>query len=204
VIHVDIETLRADMAGRCEIESGPSLSAETARRLSCDASLVSLVEDESGRPLDVGRKTRSIPPAIRRALRSRDACCRFPGCTHTRLLDGHHIRHWAHGGETKLSNLVMLCRFHHRQVHEGRIDVRMLDDGAMRFTGTLGQPLEAAVITAGDPDELVRRHRSEGPAIDAATAVTRWCGERLDYDMAVDGLLLQQQRGRGDVSAGTS
>ena len=128
--------------GRCEIESGPSLAAQTARRLSCDASLVTIVEDESGQPLDVGRKTRSIPPAIRRALRSRDAGCRFPGCTHTRFLDGHHIRHWADGGETKLSNLVMLCRFHHRQVHEGRVDVRMLDDGALRFTGARGQRFE--------------------------------------------------------------
>ena len=128
MVHVDSETLRNGTPGRCEIESGPSLAAQTARRLSCDASLISIVEDESGQPLDVGRKTRSIPPAIRRALRSRDAGCRFPGCTHTRFLDGHHIGHWADGAETKLSNLVMLCRFHHRQVHEGRVDVRMLDD----------------------------------------------------------------------------
>jgi phosphohistidine phosphatase len=60
---------------------------------------------------------------------------RFPGCSHTRYLDGHHIRHWADGGQTRLSNLVLLCRFHHRQVHEGRVEVRMLDDGALRFTG---------------------------------------------------------------------
>ena len=150
-----------------------------------------------------GRKTRSIPPAIRRALRSRDAGCRFPGCTHTRFLDGHHIRHWADGGETKLSNLVMLCRFHHRQVHEGRVDVRMLDDGALRFTGTRGQQFEAAMSMAGDADQLACQHRIEGIAIDAATAVTRWCGERLDYDLAVGGLMLEQERGRRDVSAET-
>ncbi|HVL57008.1 MAG TPA: DUF222 domain-containing protein [Burkholderiaceae bacterium] len=204
VIHVDSETLRHDAQGRCEIESGPSLAAQTARRLSCDASVVHLVEDESGRPLDVGRKMRSIPPAIRRALRTRDPCCRFPGCTHTRFLDGHHIRHWAHGGETKLSNLVMLCRFHHRQVHEGRIDVQMLDDGALRFVGRQGQRLEAAVELAGDAARLVGDHRIHGIDIDETTAVSRWCGERLDYGIAVEGLLLQQEWARRDVSAETS
>ncbi|MEO6271395.1 MAG: DUF222 domain-containing protein, partial [Lautropia sp.] len=101
VVHVDSETLSGETPGRCEIENGPSLAVQTARRLSCDASLVTLIEDNTGRPLNVGRKTRTIPPAIRRALRSRDTSCRFPGCTHTRFLDGHHIRHWAQGGETK-------------------------------------------------------------------------------------------------------
>ena len=203
VVHVDSETLRDGTPGRCEIESGPSLAAQTARRLSCDASLVTIVEDESGQPLDIGRKTRSIPPAIRRALRSRDACCRFPGCTHTRFLDGHHIRHWADGGGTKLSNLVMLCRFHHRQVHEGRVDVRMLDDGALRFVGARGQRLQAAVSMVGDVAQLVRQHQREGIDIEPATAVTRWCGERLDYDLAVAGLMLQQERAHWNVSAET-
>ncbi len=201
VIHVDQETLQEAAAGRCEIEDGPSVAAETARRLSCDASLLRIVEDESGAPLDVGRKTRSIPPAIRRALQSRDAGCRFPGCTHTRFLDGHHIRHWADGGETKLSNLVMLCRFHHRQVHEGRVDVRMLDDGALRFTGPRGQVLEPAVALSGTTSELVRGNRRDGHDIGPATAVTRWCGERIDYDLAIAGLLDQHVRG---VSAETS
>ena len=204
VVHVDYETLKDDTPGRCEIESGPSLAAQTARRLSCDASLVTIVEDESGRPLDVGRRTRSIPPAIRRALRSRDICCRFPGCTHTRFLDGHHIRHWAHGGETRLSNLVMLCRFHHRQVHEGKVDVRMLDDGALRFVGARGQRLEAAVSMSGDADQLICRHRQEAIDIGPTTAVSRWCGERLDYDLAVAGLMRQEERAYLGVSAETS
>jgi hypothetical protein len=198
VVHVDSETLRHDTPGRCEIEGGPALAAHTARRLSCDASVVMLIEDESGQPLDVGRRMRSIPPAIRRALRTRDAGCRFPGCTHTRFLDGHHIRHWAHGGETKLSNLVMLCRFHHRQVHEGRIEVRRLDDGALRFIGRHGERLEDAAKMVGDTAGLVGQHRMHGIDIDPATATTRWCGERLDYGMAVEGLLLQQERARRD------
>jgi hypothetical protein len=100
VIHVDGETLKHDHAGRCELEHGPSIAGETARRLACDASLISIVENEKGEPLNVGRRTRTIPPAIRRALNSRDRGCRFPGCTFTRYVDGHHVKHWAHGGET--------------------------------------------------------------------------------------------------------
>lgn len=133
VLHVDAETLRHDHAGRCELEEGPAIAGETARRLACDSSLIAIVENEKGEPLNVGRKTRTIPPAIRRALNSRDRGCRFPGCTFTRYVDGHHVKHWAHGGETKLSNLVTLCRFHHRLVHEGQVVVQTLDDGAFRF-----------------------------------------------------------------------
>ncbi|MGE0798611.1 MAG: DUF222 domain-containing protein [Lautropia sp.] len=215
VVHVDLDTLRETAAGlpgqpgRCEIEDGPALAAQTARRLACDASVVRLVEDGFGRALDVGRKTRSIAPAIRRALQARDRGCRFPGCTHTRFLDGHHIRHWADGGATRLSNLVLLCRFHHRQVHEGRIDVLVLDDGALRFSAPGGgRPFESALPSTGDGRQIVLQHRQDGLAIEAGTAVTRWCGERMDYGIAVEGLLREQQRGQAadqwrpaDVSA---
>jgi hypothetical protein len=109
-VHVDAQVLAAGGEGRCELDDGPALAAETARRLACDAAVVGIVEDELGTPLDVGRKTRSIPPAIRRALRARDGGCRFPGCTNRRFVDGHHIRHWAAGGETSLANLVLLYR----------------------------------------------------------------------------------------------
>jgi hypothetical protein len=141
IVHVDAATLATDAPGRCELEEGPSIAAETARRLACDASLVTIVEDERGEPLNVGRRTRAIPPAIRRALAARDKGCRVPGCTHSRFVDGHHVRHWAEGGETKLSNLVTLCRFHHRAVHEGRLGVERLDDGAWRFTTHDGETL---------------------------------------------------------------
>jgi hypothetical protein len=72
----------------CEIEDGPALAVETARRLACDGSLIGIVEDGEGSPLDIGRKTRAIPQAIRRALKARDGGCRFPGCTHTRFTAG--------------------------------------------------------------------------------------------------------------------
>jgi hypothetical protein len=118
VVHVDAETLGGSEAGRCELECGAPLAGEAVRRLACDASLVRIVERD-GRPLSIGRKTRSIPPALRRALRSRDRGCQFPCCTATRHTDAHHIEHWADGGPTDLDNLVMLCRYHHRLLHEG-------------------------------------------------------------------------------------
>ncbi|MCC5886006.1 MAG: DUF222 domain-containing protein [Gammaproteobacteria bacterium] len=99
------------------------LATETVRRIGCDAALVRVIESGDGEPLDVGRKTRVIPPAIRRALKRRDGGCRFPGCTHTRFVDGHHIVHWADGGETRLDNLVSVCRHHHRLLHEGGYSV---------------------------------------------------------------------------------
>jgi hypothetical protein len=188
VVHVDSETLKHSCAGRCEIEHGPSIAAETARRLSCDASVVAIIENEQGEPLDVGRKTRTIPPAIRRALNSRDRGCRFPGCSFKRYVDGHHVRHWAQGGETKLSNLVTLCRFHHRQVHEGQVVVQILDDGAFRFVRPDGRSFESAVPQSTDWTALVAAHEAQGIQVDPCTAVTRWTGEALDYAQAIDQL----------------
>jgi hypothetical protein len=98
VVHVDAATLKDHADGRCELEHGPALSVETVRRISCDSTLVRLDENEHGEVLDVGRKTRSIPPALRRALNSRDSGCRFPGCTFHRFVDAHHVNHWADGG----------------------------------------------------------------------------------------------------------
>jgi len=205
VVHVDAATLRHSVAGRCDLDDGPGVSAETARRLGCDASVVLLVEDENGEPLNVGRKTRSIPPALRRALRSRDRGCRFPGCTHTRFVDGHHIRHWADGGETKLSNLVSLCRFHHRQVHEGGVAIEFLDDGALRFLRADGTPFEQSSGRGrsrdeGAPDRVIVPPGVLTAAKDAA--VSRWRGESMDYGLAVDALLYRRTRA-ADVSAET-
>jgi len=111
---VDI-TLQIDAATlQGQLPDGTGVSAETARRLCCDAGIAPVLEDADGTTLDVGRKTRSIPPAMARALRLRDAGCRFPGCTHKRFADGHHIEHWAHGGATQLDNLLSMCRLCHR------------------------------------------------------------------------------------------
>ena len=118
VLHVDAEALRdAADSGQSVFAGGVRASAETSRRLACDASRVVMTHDACGNVLDVGRRTRTVPTPIRRALEYRDRQCRFPGCPN-RLTDAHHVRHWADGGPTKLDNLVLLCRRHHRAVHE--------------------------------------------------------------------------------------
>ena len=206
VVHVDAETLREGCAGRCELEDGPSLAVETVRRLACDASIVTVLEDGEGEPLNVGRKTRSIPPALRRALNARDRGCRFPGCSNTHYVDAHHIHHWAHGGETKLSNLVQLCRFHHRQVHEGRVVVQVLDDGALRFLKPNGESFDSIAPDHTRPlsdwHQLLHDHTQQGIRIDQKTATTRWRGEKMDYGLAVDVLIQRSHRPRS-VSAET-
>lgn len=206
VIHVSAETLRENAAGQCEIEDGPSVPAETVRRLACDASVVAILENEQGEPLNVGRKTRSIPSALRRALNARDRGCRFPGCTHTKYVDAHHIHHWAHGGETKASNLVSLCRFHHRKVHEGAVIVQVLDDGALRFVQPDGLSFDSFAPNhtqpLGDWKQLPALHQERGIHIDKRTAATRWRGETMDYDLAIH-VLLQKMRKARRVSAET-
>ncbi|MGH7539939.1 MAG: DUF222 domain-containing protein, partial [Gemmatimonadota bacterium] len=119
VLHVEPETLAEEgEPGVSELEDGTRVSAETSRRLSCDCGVVRVTRGPDGDVLDVGRKTRTIPPALRRALEVRDRGCRFPGCG-LRFTDGHHVVHWADGGETSLANTVLLCAHHHRLVHEG-------------------------------------------------------------------------------------
>ena len=107
VVHVDASVLSdPEQPGQSVVEDGGRVSAETSQRLGCDASRVVMEHDADGRIVDVGAKTRTIPPALRRALRYRDHRCRFPGC-HGCFCQAHHIRHWAHGGPTTLSNLVL-------------------------------------------------------------------------------------------------
>jgi len=188
LVHVSAETLGAGGGERCEIEDGPALAAETARRLACDASVVTIVENEKGEPLNVGRKTRSIPPAIQRALNARDKGCRFPGCTHKKYTDAHQIKHWAKRGETKMSNLVTLCRFHHRKVHEGQVIVQVIDDGAIRFLQPNGESFDSMSRTSGDWRELPAIHERAGIHIDPKAAATRWDGGPMDYGLAMDAL----------------
>ena len=199
VVHVDAETLRERSAGRCHVEDGPSLPVETVRRLTCDASLVRIHETEQGEPLDVGRKTRTIPPSIRRALNTRDTGCCFPGCTYHRYLDAHHIEHWADGGETRLSNLVTLCRWHHRLVHEGGISIEAITGGGWRFRRLDGREFDTvrpAPSRAYPWTRLSETHRVEDLHIDAYTAATRWRGERMDYELGVWALCTQTDRAR--------
>jgi Domain of unknown function (DUF222)/HNH endonuclease len=209
VVHVDAATMKDRDDGRCEIEHGPTVSVETARRISCDASLVRVVENEKGEPLDVGRKTRSIPPALRRALNARDTGCRFPGCTFHRFVDAHHIEHWADGGETKLSNSITLCRAHHRMVHKGEIVIKACAGGEWIFLNHEGRPYKGGHRNDVSPPaytwkDVCSVHEAQGIYINSSTAVTHWLGERMDYDMALTCLFAKverERRFRGNVEA---
>ena len=267
VVHVEADGLGADVeAGQSALEDGIGVSAETSRRLACDASTVVMTHARDGqvlaarggspaafdrrcipaggvaprsntagifpRPalrrtdaasittglgatldfhhglLDVGRKTRTIPPAIRRALTARDRRCRFPGCDAYHC-DAHHVRHWADGGTTRLDNLLLVCRRHHRAVHEEGFRVELRDDGEACFFWPDGRPLPdvpPAPTWTGTALASTDAHlETAGLTIDPHTATPDWLGERLDLDWAITVLHpATADPPRRDLSAGTS
>lgn len=187
-VHTDMETLKADGEGaESEIDECCNVSAETSRRLSCDAGVVHWLENKKGETLSVGRKTRTIPPAIRRALKKRDQGCRFAGCTCQRFVDAHHIRHWADGGETCLNNLVLLCRRHHRMVHEEKFGVHSEADGGLHFTDPQGRHLPNAADSRfrGNVFTLTTQNSRAGIHITPSTGKCEWSGEVMDDDDAI-------------------
>jgi len=215
VLHVEASTLEHEREpGRSELEDGTRVSAETSRRLSCDASLVLLTkapggevhngkdpgggapdgsmrdgsrQDDSGRDgavREVGRKTRTIPPALRRALEARDRGCRFPGCG-LRFTEAHHVRHWADGGQTKLENLILLCRFHHRLVHEEGYTVHFprgerpyFLDPRMRLLPDVPPPPPPPSPSSGLPPEpveaFIQQNRLRGVEPGCLTSTARY------------------------------
>ena len=190
VVHVDASVLSdADAPGQSVLEDGARVSAETSQRLACDASRVVMQHARDGRVVEVAARTRTIPPALRRALHHRDRSCRFPGCT-VKFGQGHHIRHWAQGGPTKLSNLALLCRRHHRAVHEEGYHVERLVDGELQFRRPNGWILPVVPSPPRVPDRPVDLLRAmndaNGLELHAHTATPGWQGERLDVGSAID------------------
>jgi hypothetical protein len=190
VVHVDAPVLvDPDSPGQSVLEDGARVSAETSQRLACDASRVVMRHDGEGRLLAVGARARTIPPALRRALQHRDRGCRFPGCG-VRIGEGHHIRHWAQGGPTVLSNLALLCRRHHRAVHEEGFQVQRLADGELRFRCPNGQPLPEVPrppeVTDDAASVIRARHEADGLTLHAHTATPGWFGETLNVGWAID------------------
>jgi hypothetical protein len=188
VVHVDAPALGdAEAPGQSVLDGGPRVPAETSRRLACDATRVIMRQEADGQIVEVGARTRTIPPAIRRALQARDRGCRFPGCG-LPFGQGHHIRHWAQGGPTTLSNLAMLCRRHHRAVHEEGYQIERDATGALRFSsprGTLLADVPPPPRIPRDPVQALRTsHASLG--LHARTACPGWHGERLDVGYAID------------------
>jgi hypothetical protein len=182
MVHIDQEVLGPDGAWAATLEDGTRVSAETLRRVACDCGLVAM--SHNGEALNIGRRSRAIPPAIRRALRLRDRGCAFPGCTHTRFLHGHHLEHWLHGGHTRLDNLLLLCGFHHHLVHEGGWTVTIGADGAFAFSSPAGTLLSR--MPPREPcDDILGRQLDPSPEL----AMPQWDGKTPDYNSAVGWLL---------------
>jgi hypothetical protein len=206
VLHVEGDALSREAApaeggaSQAVLDDGSYVSAETSRRLACDASVVVMRHAADGSVLDVGRKTRTIPIAIRRALATRDTHCRFPGCTN-RLTDAHHLEHWADGGRTRLDNLVLLCRRHHRAVHEGGWSVAWDAEGDVVFARPDGVRLERAPAAPGwrDTSPLApstARLARAGIVIGPTTSRPVWGGERFDVGWAIEVLRQGEERER--------
>jgi hypothetical protein len=147
--------------------------------------------DAEGKVLDVGRRTRTIPTAIRRALTVRDEGCQFPGCG-LKHCEAHHLKHWANGGKTSLDNLVLLCRRHHRCVHEEGYRIERSSDGELRFFRPQGWELPTVPPPPRlfrDPlEELSTLLEEDGVSIDASTGFPAWEGGTVDYSWAIEGM----------------
>ena len=194
VLTIPESSLHAGGADPVEVgEIGESfVSSEAARRLSCDAGVVEVVEHERGTPLSVGRKRRTIAGALKRALRKRDTTCSYPGCTNRMFLEGHHIKHWADGGETSLTNSALLCSLHHRFVHEYGYAIELGPDQRPRFRDPRGRlvaevPERPMMADLGWP----RIRAANAPlSIAADTIACGWDGKPADYGEIVGHLLI--------------
>ena len=216
VLHVDAEALTAravtdaevpgaedlsaeeSSAGFVENASDQGISAETARRLMCDASIAALVTGSDAETLHAGRKRRTVPSALRRALDARaQHRCQFPGCTHRYYLDAHHVHHWAHGGETNLDNLVLLCRRHHVFVHEHGWTIESSAEGAPLFIPPNGRPLAASPqLPATNLQALV----DAVDEVDARTLEPVGATWEIDYAQIID-VLVHARGERGIASS---
>jgi hypothetical protein len=208
MLHVDIDTLRANSCGgqsghqHCNLDDAHWISPKTAKRLACDATLVTVLEDKKGKVLNIGRRTRIIPASIKRALNLRDRTCRVPGCCQSKYLDAHHIQHWADGGETSLDNLVNLCRHHHRLLHRGDFCIQVEHAGVARepmmvFSKPSGERIEESFFPQFPRESAQTSEQALAdlvPNLTAATAVTQWRGESCDYQMVTQGLLQRDGR----------
>ena len=192
-VHLDQDPLAADGHMAATLDDGTRVPAEAFRRLACDGVLVAVRQAGGASPLDVGRRTRTVSGALRRALWVRDRGCRFPGCTNRHFVHAHHIHHWAHGGATKATNLLLLCSAHHRLVHEGGFGIRRGSDGQLAFARPDGKAIASAPSPhplEGEPWQVLTSwSEDQALEIDAQTGFPGWGGEHLDYTWAADALL---------------
>ena len=197
MVTVDAATLGGDTDDIARLGDSIAITRRALEQLSCDCSVVALIE-RNGEPLGVGRKTRKVPAAVRRALRARDRHCRFPGCRGTRFVDAHHREHWITGGATDLDNLVTLCRYHHRMVHRLGYRVETTAHGGFSFLDGSGREVSVGQATADPPGpDLRARNEAASLAIDEET-VMRWAGDYMDRHKAVYLFMLDEAEARAD------
>ena len=166
---------------RCHLDDGPAISPAALTLIGCNATISTMIHDLSGAVIDVGRRTRKPPPALRRALRERDrGRCRYPGCD-SRRTDAHHILYWANGGETNLAGLISLCRRHHRTVHEKDITITATAAG-FTLHAKDGTPIPASPPLPEPDGSIAGCHDA---AITPATIIPPHSGERLNLSLAI-------------------
>ena len=184
--HVDHQINQGDI---CHVENNKFLSREVARQLACDTHMRVVLEDDDGKILNIGRKSRTIPRAIAHALNIRDGGCRYPGCTQHFWTDAHHVRHWAAGGETKLDNLITLCRFHHTQLHKDVYEIQVQDQDFVFINQDKEEILRSIhpQFPVAEADDRVQSMLKDQAhiGIDANTAETKWRGDAMDIQMAL-------------------
>jgi hypothetical protein len=167
---------------RCHLEDGDAISPATLQAIACNATISAMLHDADGNVLNVGRRTRKLSAALRRAVRERDRHrCRYPGCE-SRRVDAHHIRYWSNGGETKLGNLISLCRVHHHLVHDRGIIIAATGGGFAFYLPDGAQLSNSPPLPAGDAAAIAECHGAE---ITPTTIVSPHSGGRLDLNMAV-------------------
>ncbi|MEO2172835.1 MAG: HNH endonuclease signature motif containing protein [bacterium] len=177
---------KINKSATCSVDNNRFLAPEVARRLACDAQITTVLEDDKGNVLNIGRRSRVIPRAMAHALRIRDGGCLYPGCCQSKYTDAHHIKHWADGGETNMENLATLCTFHHSLLHKGEYRIHREDNGDLVFTNKHNK-----VVTKSFYPQFPEHLSSEldvDPSIDEHTAECKWLGEQMDIQMALNGL----------------
>jgi hypothetical protein len=166
--------------------------------VACDATTVTMTHAANGSVLDVGRRTRTVSPSLRRALVKRDGGCRFPGCGQRRC-DAHHVRHWVNGGETSLDNTLLLCRFHHRLVHEDGFQLERLPGDQVQFRSPRGRPIPEAPEPPRSPidpfEALLKRLEDGALVVDPYTGTPLWDGSPPDLGLAVEWFLTKTRKG---------